>query len=51
MIASKYATLRIGTRLNPNSQDESPLKLFFVASRGIYEGVFFGAKLNHRVGQ
>jgi hypothetical protein len=38
----KIDSLGIGTRSHPKSQDESPLKLFFVAFRGIFEGVFFG---------
>jgi hypothetical protein len=38
----KIDSLRIGTRSHPKSHDESPLNLFFVAFRGIYEGVFFG---------
>ena len=42
MITSKYDSCGIGTRLNINVDDKTPIKLFFVGFRGIYEGVFWG---------
>lgn len=42
MITSKYDSFGIGTRLNINVDDKTPIKLFFVGFRGIYEGVFLG---------
>jgi hypothetical protein len=35
-------TLRIGTQSHSKSHDESPLKVFSVAFRGDFEGVFLG---------
>jgi hypothetical protein len=41
MITSKYDSFGIGTRLNINVDDKTPIKLFSVGFKGIYEGVFF----------
>ena len=37
-------SLRIGTRSHSETNDKTPIKLFFEGFRGDYEGVFLGVR-------